>query len=277
MAVEQISESAPRAVRLPLMAQQWSSVVLLHWEVHPRVASTALPAGTRLDLYQGRAYVGLVALGMRVAPLGVVPVPYLGRFAELNVRLYSVDSCGRRGVVFCSMDAGRLIPAAAGRFGYGLPYCWTRAAVRRRGGSLGYQFRRRWPRDGRATADLVVTPGQRRVQPSPFEVLVTARYAMHWAWAGRTWWCAVAHRPWPLRTASLDLQDAPVLEAAGLATATRDPVSVLWSPGVLALVSAPAAVASSPPGVLLRRGGKPSAPDGAPTTGSWWPRRRAPT
>ena len=37
-------------------------------------------------------------------------VPYLGTFPETNVRLYSVDAHGRRGVVFRSLDASRLIP-----------------------------------------------------------------------------------------------------------------------------------------------------------------------
>jgi len=36
-------------------------------------------------------------------------VPYLGTFLETNVRLYSVDETGRRGVVFLSLDADRAL------------------------------------------------------------------------------------------------------------------------------------------------------------------------
>jgi uncharacterized protein YqjF (DUF2071 family) len=42
-------------------------------------------------------------------------VPYPGTFPETNVRLYSVDEHGRRGVLFRSLDASRLIPVTVAR------------------------------------------------------------------------------------------------------------------------------------------------------------------
>jgi len=44
---------------------------------------------------------------------------------ETNVRLYSVDGTGRRGVVFLSLDANRLVVIATGRTVFGLPYRWA--------------------------------------------------------------------------------------------------------------------------------------------------------
>jgi hypothetical protein len=72
------------------------------WTVHADNRTTP-------DVLCGVTYVGLVAFRMhRVGWLWSPGVPYLGSFPETNVRLYSVDAHGRRGVVFRSMDAGRL-------------------------------------------------------------------------------------------------------------------------------------------------------------------------
>ncbi len=43
----------------------------------------------------------------------------LGSFLETNVRLYSVDGTGRRGVVFLSLDTPRLDVALAARAALG--------------------------------------------------------------------------------------------------------------------------------------------------------------
>ncbi|MFI9770182.1 DUF2071 domain-containing protein [Streptomyces sp. NPDC052415] len=45
---------------------------------------------------------------------------------EVNVRVYSRDEKGRRGVIFLSLDCDRLVPAVGGRAGFGLPYRWSR-------------------------------------------------------------------------------------------------------------------------------------------------------
>ena len=60
-------------------------------------------------IIDGVTYVALVPFRMVGAGLGTGPgVPWLGTFLETNVRFYSVDDEGRRGVVFASLDASRL-------------------------------------------------------------------------------------------------------------------------------------------------------------------------
>jgi uncharacterized protein len=56
----------------------------------------------------------------RTGLLSLPAIPYLGSFAETNVRLYSVGPDGRRGVVFRSLDAARLMPVLAARWGFRL-------------------------------------------------------------------------------------------------------------------------------------------------------------
>jgi uncharacterized protein YqjF (DUF2071 family) len=219
------------------MRQRWRDVVFIHWETDPDAARAALPAGFGLDQHAGRTYVGLVALQIDVL-LGHHPVPYVGSFPELNVRLYSVDPTGRRGIAFCSMDAGRLLPAVAGRAGYRLPYTWADATVSRQGQAVAYRVERRWPGGRHPGCRFSVRVGGRIARPSPLETFLTARWALHWSAAGRPWWCAVDHPPWALHTAELESIDDDLVQAAGLPT-PAGPVSVLWSPGTRAAIGRP--------------------------------------
>jgi uncharacterized protein len=236
---EPITAAAPRSVPLPVMRQSWSNVVFVHWETDPAAARAWLPDGVELDVWRGRAFAGLVGLEMNVAAFGLLPVPYLGSFPEVNVRVYSVDRHGRRGTVFCSMDAGRFVPALMGRVGYRLPYSWAAAQVMREGPHVTYRIARRWPGPAKPSTRLTVRVGSRISRPSALEQFLTARWKLHWAVAGRTCWSAVEHQPWPLYRADLDGIDDQLLSAAGLATPTSDPVSVLWSPGVRASIGPP--------------------------------------
>ncbi|MGI8535379.1 MAG: DUF2071 domain-containing protein [Mycobacteriales bacterium] len=85
----------------------------------------------------------LVMAGVRVP--GAAPLPWLSGFAETNVRLYAVDASGRRGVVFRSLEAARLLPVLVARGSYALPYFWARMAVRHGPRTVAYETSRRWP------------------------------------------------------------------------------------------------------------------------------------
>ena len=69
---------------------------------------------------------------IRRAGIGRGPaVPWLGTFPETNVRLYSIDSRGRRGVVFRSLEASRLAVVLGARAVFSLPYQWARMSITR--------------------------------------------------------------------------------------------------------------------------------------------------
>jgi uncharacterized protein YqjF (DUF2071 family) len=225
---EPVTPVPPRSVRRALLRQGWRDVAFLHWSIRPEVAEPLLPAGTRPDVLDGRTFAGLIVLRIQhTAPLGGAPLPWLGSFGQANVRLYSVDREGRRGVVFLSLDAGRLVPALAARTA-GLPYSWARVHVRRQGDRCSYRVARR---PGTAYASIDLRIGRPR-DPGPLELFVTARWGMHHRIPARTVYGAVEHRPWPLHAAELVDCDTDLLTAAGLPGASGPPVSVLFSPGV---------------------------------------------
>ncbi len=85
-----------------------------------------LPPGLELDLYEGRAYVGLTPFTMTgVRPAWLPPIPFVSRFHETNVRTY-VHAGGRDpGVWFFSLDASGALAVLGARALLGLPYCYA--------------------------------------------------------------------------------------------------------------------------------------------------------
>ncbi|MFI2122375.1 YqjF family protein [Streptomyces sp. NPDC020299] len=242
-----ITPDAPTGIRAPLLTQQWLDLCFVHWAVAPDVVAGLLPGGTVPDTYDGVTYVGLVAFRMhRVGWLRLPGVPYLGSFPETNVRLYSVDAHGRRGVVFRSMDAARLIPVVMGRVGFRLPYLWSRMSVRAAGDTVTYTSSRRWPAPRGAYSRITVRRGERIERPTELEHFLTARWGMHNSFFGGASYLPNHHPRWPLYRAELLGCEENLLAAAGLPAPADAPVSVLYSPGVPVRLGGPLRPAGIP-------------------------------
>ncbi|MFF7777571.1 YqjF family protein [Streptomyces tanashiensis] len=230
---EPISADPPHRTDLTLLTQSWLDLAFLHWAVDPAEVAPLLPAGTVPDTLDGVTYVGLVAFRMhRVGWFRLPGVPYLGSFPETNVRLYSVDAHGRRGVVFRSLDASRLVPVTVGRWAFRIPYVWSRMTVRNDGSTVTYTSRRRWPGPRGAHSAISVDIGERVEEPTALEHFLTARWGMHSSFRGRPLYLPNTHPRWPLHRARLLACDESLLTAAGLSRPLGAPVSVLYSPGV---------------------------------------------
>jgi uncharacterized protein YqjF (DUF2071 family) len=235
---ESVTLTTPRPVRRPILVQQWRRLTFLHWAVDPDVVAPLLPTGIRPDTLGGVTYIGLVPFQMHKVGIGPGPgLPYLGTFCETNVRLYSVDDEGRRGVVFLSLDAARLIPVLVARIGFNLPYLWSQMRLSRTGDVITYSSRRRWPgqrsHGQRGTGGrVVVRIGSRITEPSAFEHFVSARWGLHLTWHGRTLYLPNEHPTWPLYNADLLDYDEDFISATGLPAPAGPPLSVLYSPGV---------------------------------------------
>ena len=237
---EPLTETPPHPVRHAVFSQEWRDLTMLHWPVDPELVAPLLPAGTVPDVLDGVTWVGLVPFVMaRVGILGTPPLPYLSGFPETNVRLYAVDPrTGRRGVVFRSLEAGRLLPVVAARVSYHLPYLWARMAVRHGADTVSYTTSRRWPGPRGAGGLVRVRIGE----PMPHDelaVFLTARWGLFSTWyGGRTAFAPVDHPAWPLHRAELlDCED-DLVALAGLPAPVGAP-HVLWSPGVRVRIGRP--------------------------------------
>ena len=184
-------------------------------------------------------------IGFRMVGLGPgrgPGLPYLGTFCETNVRLYSVDRDGRRGVVFLSLDAARLVPVLTAQATLRLPYRWARMRLDRDGEVYRYTCRRRG-RGPVARSTMSVRVGPRVPAPSPLEHFLTARWGLHTRAWGRTLHLPNQHPSWPLHRAELLELDDSLVTAAGLAPPVGPPASVLFSPGVPVSFGSPSTAA----------------------------------
>ncbi len=212
------------------MDQQWTDALFLHWRLPVSTAAAFMPAGVVPDEFDGSAWVGLIGFRMRKAGVGSgPPVPFFGDFNEVNVRLYSREPDGTRGVVFLSLDANRLAVVLAARAA-GIPYVWSRASFSQSkvDTSTGYSVHRF--RQG-ARSDFAAVPQLVNVATDLLSVHLTARFGLHTTFRGRTLYVPNTHAPWPLYPATITLLDDELVSAAGI-TVAGPPESVLFSPGV---------------------------------------------
>jgi uncharacterized protein YqjF (DUF2071 family) len=229
---EPVTPEPPREPGRTVFSQVWRQVAFVHWAVDPARLAPLLPAGARPDQLGDGTYIGLIAFrGVRAGLAGSPGLPYLGSFPEINVRAYSVDPAGRRGVVFLSLEASRLAPVLAARWVARLPYFWARMRVHGEDGTWTYRSRRRWPGPRGPAAELTLRVGERLTEPSEEDLFLTARWGLHQAAGRRTLYWPNAHREWPLHRAEVTHLDEDLLATAGVRV-TGPPDSVLWSPGV---------------------------------------------
>lgn len=222
---------APELARPHVLRQQWLDLSFIHWAVEPASVAHYFPAGTRPDTFEGRTYVGLVPFRMVM----------FRSFLETNVRLYSVDSTGRRGVVFLSLDTNWLPLVAGSRSTLGIPYRWARMQHHATGNRHTYSSTLRWPRIN-ASSTIETQVGD-QLEPGPLEHFLTARWGLHLNRAGRTWYMPNEHPPWVLHRAELQtFEDRGLLASVGLGgLSARQPDHVAFSAGVPARFGLPRA------------------------------------
>ena len=216
------SEVCPQPVRRAVMKQGWYDLAYIHFRYSVDEVARILPDGLEVDVCDGSAWVGLIPFSMRgIGVPGLPGVPYLGSFAEINVRTY-VRRNGVPGVWFCSLDINRLLPTIVARTTYTLPYCFGRASNKRVGDELHTMVERRWPRSDRAAnTNIRLKIGGQIVSPSPLEIFLSARWGLYTTTRGGSLrYAPISHEPWRLQRAEIISLDDSLIEAAGFATPT---------------------------------------------------------
>lgn len=111
------------------LTARWQDLIMANYEVDPSLLSRRLPAGTELDLQDGKCFVSLVGFMFLDTRVLGVPIPFHVNFEEVNLRFYNKrETAGetRRAVCFVKEIVPRLAIAAVARIIYGEPYeCWA--------------------------------------------------------------------------------------------------------------------------------------------------------
>ena len=232
--VEPVSPNPPRWDRRTVLRQRWSELAYFHWPYDPATVQRLLPAGVRVDTFDGAAWVGLIPFEMRNVQLGrTPPMRRIGTFIEVNVRTYVIDALGRRAVWFFSLDVPRSPAVAVARAAFGLPYCWAYATHTVDGNRQHYQTQRRWPKGAPGSADIHFRVGAHLAdsETGALENFLYARWAMVAERRQQLSYGRVDHPRWPLhRVENVEIEQT-LIEAAGLATPVGVP-HAHYSPGV---------------------------------------------
>ena len=216
------------------MVHRWDELAFLHWPYDPSDVQALLPRGLEVDTFDGAAWVGLVPFRLRIALRRGPSLPWMSRFAEMNVRTYVRGPDGGRGIWFLSLDAGRLGAVLVARATYGLPYFWSAMEIGRSGSVASYTCRRRWPAPKATDTSVAIQIGS-RIEPADVDDLtdfLTSRWCFYSQRAdGGLRRTDAEHAPWPLHGARVLHVHDGLVAAAGLPKPSSEPL-VHWSPSV---------------------------------------------
>lgn len=113
-------------MRRAFLTARWENLVILNYEVRPAALSPLVPAGTELDLWDGRALISVVGFLFRNTRVRGVSIPGHRHFEEVNLRFYvrrrMSSGPDRRAVVFIRELVPRFAIATVARLLYNEPY-----------------------------------------------------------------------------------------------------------------------------------------------------------
>lgn len=185
------------------LTAEWRDLALLNYEIQPDVLLPYVPAGTEIDLWDGRCFVSVVGFRFLKTRLMGVPIPFHANFLEVNLRFYvrrEVQGEVRRGVVFIKEIVPRHAIAWVARVVYNENYVALpmRHAVDDASARYEWRFEGDWNR--LALAGL----SDRRIQdPASEAAFITEHY---WGYAvqrdGSTLEYRVEHPRWRVAQAS---------------------------------------------------------------------------
>jgi hypothetical protein len=187
------------------LTAQWRHLLMLNYDVDPASLLPFVPAGTQLDLWQGRSLVSLVGFRFLQTRLLGWAVPFHQNFTEVNLRFYvrreTVDGF-RRGVVFLKEIAPKFAVSWVANAIYHETYVTLPMSHRiqipgsaaDRTGRIEY----RWRQGGRRYEMTANFCGLPRVLPAGSEEEFIAEH--YWGYTrrrdGATWEYRVEHSPW---------------------------------------------------------------------------------
>lgn len=106
--------------------QEWNRAIFIHWMVDAQILRNQVPSELEIDLYDGKAWVSLVAFTMeKIRPKSIPPVAPISNFNEINLRTY-VKFKNKAGVYFLSIEAGSRLSSLVARRISELPYRYSR-------------------------------------------------------------------------------------------------------------------------------------------------------
>jgi uncharacterized protein YqjF (DUF2071 family) len=204
----------------PVLHQRWHGLVFLHWAFAPEAVRALVPAGLELDLFDGRAWVGVTPFSVsRMRPSLLPPLPGVSSADEINVRIY-VHRDGVPGIWFPSLEITNRLAVVAARIAYRLPYFHARMTVDRHGDTVSFHSERSGSARAVLDAQWQLGPPRPPAEPGSLEFFLIERYVLYSGDRARLWRARIHHRPWPLRDVAVLRLASTLLEADGMPSPT---------------------------------------------------------
>jgi uncharacterized protein YqjF (DUF2071 family) len=220
-----------------LFVAGWRQALMIHFEVDAAALRRAVPF--QLDLWQGRAFVSLVAFTMRgLRPVGggkpaALMFRPIATHDFLNVRTY-VRHRGERGIHFLAEWLNSRLAAQLGPAVFGLPYRHGQIEYQHERPSDGVRGRVADPRTGGALKYQASLPQPATFQPCPVGSLdegLMERYIAFNSAGGLRRSFRVWHPPWPQTRADIEIVDDTLLRQNWPWLGTAKLMGANYSPG----------------------------------------------
>lgn len=88
---------------MSFLKAEWRKLAMANYAIDPQILAKYVPAGTELDLWDGKCYISLVGFMFKNTKLLGVKIPFHTDFEEVNLRFYVKrfdNGHWKRGVVF---------------------------------------------------------------------------------------------------------------------------------------------------------------------------------
>jgi uncharacterized protein YqjF (DUF2071 family) len=183
--------------------QSWSDLLFAHWPVPAAALRRYVPPELTLEEKDGTSWVSVTPFRLTDLSLRHLPeLPFVGRFLELNCRLYVIKD-GKPGIWFLSLDASSALAVAGARALLNLPYVRARMALAARGRGHSFDSVRVRGAPARFSADYEPAGPVAPAAPGTLEHFLTERYCLYTRpFGGPLARVQIHHAPWPLQTAA---------------------------------------------------------------------------
>lgn len=224
-----LSETAHRPFPLPtnpwVMTQTWSKLLFAHYPVKPELLQDLIPDSVQLDLFEGRAWIGVVPFVMNdVLPRYTRTPHWLSNFLELNVRTYVVKD-GMPGVYFFSLDCSNPVAVMVARKFYHLPYYTAKMSVENKAdGTVNYTSERG---TGEAALVMAYRPTGELLSSTADSIdkFLTERYCLYTTdKSNRLHRAIIHHLEWPLQPAEAEFEVNSMTRPLGFDLPDEKPV-----------------------------------------------------
>ncbi|MFB6221610.1 MAG: YqjF family protein [Halolamina sp.] len=238
------------------LSMDWRDALFVHWPVPADTVGARLPSGIEPRTHDGSAWLGIVAFVMEdIRPRGVPRALGL-TFGEVNLRTYVRGPDGGQGIYFYNLDAADPLGVPVARQFYQLPYYRAEMDIQRDGPALPMADAVTQPN---RTVRFVSHRTHRGVPPAhidatygpvgePFRPedgtltnFLVENYRFYLAaddvdgdgsgGDASLYYGDVAHPPWDVYEADLDLRSTNLLDVNGFARPADEPLAH-YSPGV---------------------------------------------